>query len=169
MVDIVYVAAKLIHVLAASLWIGAGVFNVFVIQRLLASAAPETRLDFGARVSNVGLRYVNAMGILTVLSGFLVLYLHPHPFGGLTESTWGKLVLAGIVLSFAVLYLINFAIRPTMKAIAKVAAQVPADMPMPANLRFLMVRVRVTSIFNLLLMVSIFATMVGANSVYFGP
>ncbi len=169
MADIVYAIVKFIHVLSAALWIGAGVFNVLVIQRLLATAAPETRRDFGARVIVATMKYVNATGGLTILSGFIVLYLHPHPMSALTSSTWGKLVLAGILLSFAVLYLVNFAIRPTIKAIGKITAQLPADLPPPANVRFLMARVRITSIFNVVLMVVTFGLMIGANVLYFGP
>lgn len=169
MADIVYAIVKFIHVLSAALWIGAGVFNAFVIQRLLATAAPETRRDFGARVIVATMKYVNATGGLTIVSGFTVLYLHPHPMSTLTSSTWGKLVLAGILLSFAVLYLVNFAIRPTIKAIGKITSQLPADLPPPANVRFLMARVRITSIFNVLLMVATFGLMIGANVLYFGP
>lgn len=167
--DVAYALVKFIHVLAAALWIGAGVYNVFVIQRLLVTAAPETRRDFGARLFSASMRYINAVGGFTIVSGFALLYMHPNPMSGLTASTWGKLVLAAIILSFAVLYLLNFAVRPTMKAIGKISAEVPADLPMPANLRFLMARVRLTSIFNVILMVATFALMIGANVVYFGP
>jgi len=169
MADIAYALLKFIHVLSAALWIGAGVFNVFVIQRLLATAAPDTRRDFGARVFTASMKYLNAVGGVTVLSGFVLLYLHPHGMAGLTGSLWGKMVLAGMILSFAVLYLINFAIRPTMRAIAKISAQMPSDMPMPANLRFLMARIRITSIINILLLGVTFGLMIGANVVYFGP
>jgi len=169
MADTFYAVTKFVHVLAAALWIGAGVFNVFVIQRLLATAAPETRRDFGARTFVATMKYLNAMGGLTIASGFVLLYRHPNPMSGLTSSTWGKLVLAGILLSFAVLYLINFAIRPTMKAIGKITAQLPADLPPPVNVRFLLARVRITSIFNVVLMVATFGLMIGANVLYFGP
>lgn len=169
MADVAYALVKFIHVLSAALWIGAGVYNVFVTQRLLATAAPETRRDFGARMMVATMKYINAVGGLTILSGFVLLYLHPHPMGSLTGSLWGKLVLAGILLSFAVLYLVNFAIRPTLKAIGKITAQLPADLPPPANVRFLMARVRITGIFNVVLIVTTFGLMIGANLVYFGP
>lgn len=169
MTDVAYAFVKFIHVLAAALWIGAGVFNVLVMQRLLATAAPETRRDFGARVVVATMKYINATGGLTILSGFVLLYLHPHPMGSLSSSTWGKMVLAGILLSFAVLYLLNFAIRPTIKAIGKITAQLPSDLPPPANVRFLMARVRITSIFNVILIVATFGLMIGANVLYFGP
>jgi hypothetical protein len=169
MADVLYGLVKFVHVLSAALWIGAGAFNVLVLQRLLATAAPETRRDFGARVFTASMRYVNATGGMTVLSGFLLLYLHPHTMANLTTSTWGKLVLAGMLLSFGVLYLINFAIRPTMRAIGKITAEMPKDLPPPASLRFLMARIRITSIFNVVLMLVTFALMIGANVVYFGP
>ena len=169
MADTLYAVTKFFHVLAASLWIGAGVYNVFVVQRILATAAPASRKDLGGRLFAASMRYVNAMGSLTILSGFVLVSLHPHGWNGLRDSLWGKMVIAAIILSLAVLYLVNFAVRPTMKAVGKLQAQLPSDLPTPANLRFLMARMRITSIFNVVLMVGVFALMVGANVVYFGP
>lgn len=169
MADAVYGAVKVLHVVCATLWVGGAAWDAFVVRRALGRAPPDTRRNFGAQLVAPTARLLNAAGGLTVLSGLVLVYRHPHGFSGLTASTWGKLVLFSLIAGLLALYLLNFAIRPTFRAIAKIQAEVPPEMPPPANLRFFQARLRVASLLHVGILVAVLATMTAANVVYFGP
>jgi hypothetical protein len=169
MVNAGYALLKVLHVAFAAMWLGGGAFNVFVLQRQLAQATVIVRREFGGRYFAALGPYFNIVGLLTILTGLGLVYLHPLGTGGLTTSLWGRLIVFGLVASLLVLYLVNFAIRPTFKAIAKIQASLEPDALMPVNLRFLLLRVRVTSVLNVVILFGVAAAMVGANVSVFGP
>lgn len=167
--DYVYFGLKVLHVFLAVLWVGGGVFNLFLIQRLLAQSTLPTRREFSGRLFPAALRYFNAVGGFTLLTGAGLVSLHPHGWGGLADTRWGRTILFSLIASLLVLYLLNVAIRPTIKALAKAAEEMPPGSEPPAGIRFLQARLRFALYLATGILLLILVLMVYANSVYFGP
>lgn len=169
MVDYVYFGLKVLHVAAAVLWVGGGVFNQFLVQRLLTQSSPGTRREISGRLFPAVIRYFNAVGGVTLLTGVGLVGFHPHGWGGLAETRWGRTILFSLIASLLVLYLLNVAVRPTVKALAKATAALPPGSEPPPGIRFLQARLRFASYLGTGILLLILVLMVYANSVFFGP
>ena len=90
------IPAKILHLLAATTWLGGLVWLVWLAMSDEAAARAEA-----PRVSSIALASV----IVVALSGLLQAVLFLNTFGDLVHSTYGKLVLAKIV---GVLILIGY-------------------------------------------------------------
>lgn len=169
MLHVAFTVVKLVHVLLAISWLGGGIFNILVVQRALAQATPSTRREAAGRLFPLMSRFFNTVGGLTLLSGLLLAYLHPHGLSGLTTDLWGKLVLFSTIVTLAALYLAATSIRSTFKGIQKALETLPPGEPVPGNVRFLMMRLQVTSALIVGLLLLVAAIMVWANQVSWGP
>lgn len=164
-----YTILKVLHVLFAVSWLGGGLFNILVVQRALAEATPSTRREVAGRLFPVMNRFFGIGGGLTLLTGLGLLYLHPHGAWPLLNDQWGRLIAFSVVATLACLYLAGTSIRATFNAVQKAMATLAPGDPVPGNVRFLLVRLQVTSIFIAVLLAIVLALMVWANQVYFGP
>lgn len=169
MLHVLYTATKALHILLAVMWLGGALFNLLVVQRALREATPSTRREVTGRIFPAMSRYFNLVGGLTLLSGALLLYLHPHGTAGLTRDLFGKLIVFGAVATVAVLYLAATSIRATWKGIQKALATLPPGEEVPGNVRFLLLRLQVTNGLMVALLLVVFITMVWANQAYWGP
>lgn len=169
MYHVAYTVVKVFHVLLAVGWVGGALFNLLVVQRALSQATPSTRREAAGRLFPLMSRFFNGIGGLTLLSGLLLAYLHPHGLSGLTGDLWGKLILFATIVTLSALYLAATSIRSTFKGIQKALQTLPPGEPVPGNVRFLMMRLQVTSGLIAALLVVVLAMMVWANQVYWGP
>ena len=167
--DVQFFLVKLVHVVLAALWLGGALLNLVLLQPILGKATYASRREVLGRLSPALNKYFGVVGGLTFVTGLLLVWVHPNGWTDITQTAWGKAVLFSLVLTFFVMYLGGAAIRPTLKAIAKVQSQLrPEDEP-PANLRFMITRLKVTSWMVVVLLAIVFAVMVWADKLSSGP
>jgi putative copper export protein len=159
---------KVVHVGFAALWLGGAILNLVLLQPILGKATYASRREVLGRLSPAMNKYFGIVGGIAFLSGLALVGLHPNGWTNITQTAWGKTVLFALVLTLFALYLGAAAIRPTLNAIAKVQSQLkPEDEP-PANLRFLITRLKVTSWMVAILLALVFAVMVYADQLSSG-
>ena len=134
----VYAALKLIHVLLAAAWVGAGILSNLVLMPVLARATPMTRREVMGAFSPRMLRFSNMVGGLTLLSGLVLLIpaldARGLTWGGLTDDPWGRFIAFGLIMNLLALYLVNFAIRPTARVMGKLQQELPPHPPPPPHI-----------------------------------
>ena len=162
--DIQFFLVKAAHVILAALWLGGAILNLVLLQPILGKATYATRREVLGRLSSAMNKYFATVGGLTFLSGIALVSVHPNGWDNITATAWGKTVLFALVLTLFALYLGGAAIRPTLKAIAKVQSQLQPDDEPPANLRFMIMRLQVTSWIVAGILVLATSTMVLANA-----
>lgn len=156
-------AMKIVHVLFAAAWVGANLFLNYVVLRHLAESAAATRREFSGRILPDTIRYFNIAGGFTLLSGAFLVYAQSDGF--LVTGRRGALLAFALIGNVAALYLLNFSVRPSVRAIENAQAGAdPAAAPSPGVL-FLQRRVRWTSALMLAVLVVVLATMVVASSI----
>lgn len=155
------VVLKTLHVLVASTWVGGTAVMNLVVFPQLRKASPAARGEVLGRLGKAGVRFGNVVGGLTILTGAALAYAMTGSFR--LEGAWGRLVAVALLLALAVLYLLDFAIRPSLKMIEVLAKDVRPNEPLPLRLVFLQKRVAVTGAMGLTLLVLALVVMVAAN------
>ena len=102
------------HVLGAALWVGGYALLAFFIIPLLGNEPNEILL----RLALTTIRVLTYTGTLTMGFGF-VLITRTNGFAHLFGSAWGSLIIAGIVIAFALLGIGDGALRPAIRSIRK--------------------------------------------------
>lgn len=157
-----YTVVKFFHVIFAATWVGTGIYSGAVMGPAIMQSTPSTRREFMGRIAPVNMKWNNMMGGFTILTGLATWYLQRDAFT--TDDLWSRLVVFSLIGALALLYLLNFALRPTLRAMEKVMTNTPPNEPPPPNLRFLQKRMAVTSGLMLLILVMVLAAMVAANA-----
>jgi uncharacterized membrane protein len=95
---------RLVHIVAASLWFGGGVFMLLMIMPVVNASGPIGKAFMASAMRRGGFgRYYGSMALLTVLSG-LILYVargfHDRPFDTAADTA---LTIGGLlgILAFA--------------------------------------------------------------------
>lgn len=167
--DIPFYLVKVVHVGFAALWLGGSMLNLVLLEPVLGKATYPTRREVLGRLSPALNKYFAMVGGLTFLTGLGLVSLHPNGWTNITQTAWGKTVLFALVLALFALYLGGASIRPTLKAIAKVQAQLGPEDETPANLRFLVKRLQITSWMVAALLLLTFVIMVWSDALSSGP
>lgn len=166
----VYTLAKVVHVFFAATWLGAFLYGQVVVMPLLNRVTPMTRREVTNHLGPKGLKMSNAWGGFTLLSGLFLLEgsldARGLSWGDFYEDPWGRHVAFALIANLLVLYLINFAVRPTMRALGKITADAPPNEPPPANAAFFHKRIAFTNRLALGILLLGFVAMVVANAQY---
>lgn len=99
------------HVLGAGIWIGGYALLAFLIVPMLGQGAGESLV----RLTLATVRFLTYAGTLTLALG-LILITRTRGFGQLVGSTWGTLILIGIVTAVVLLGIGDGALRPAVRA-----------------------------------------------------
>lgn len=170
-----YVVTKMLHVFFAVAWLGGALlWNVLVVPQLQKLGPPAGPQAMFAMFEPF-LKYGNAMGGLTVLTGLGLVSMHPSSggWGALLDTLWGRLVAFAIIGSLAMLYLINVAIAPTARKIMEVMKDMPAPPadrtddappPPPPGIQLLQKRLVFSGRLVLIIGLIVLVAMVAANS-----
>ncbi|MGH2628283.1 MAG: hypothetical protein ACRDHY_16715 [Anaerolineales bacterium] len=161
---------NVLHVLVAATWVGAAVYGQVVMGPLMAKLTPLARREVGAIGMPAGLKFGNAMGGFTLLTGLVLLHgfleVRGLTWGTFYSDPWGKYVAFALIMNLLVLYLINFSVRPTLRALAKLMPEVDPEQPPPPNVVFLQRRLVFTSRLGVALLLLAAVVMVTANALY---
>jgi len=151
-------AAKVLHVLIAATWLGTGIAMNLVVLPQIRKAGPAILRDLMPKLGEASLRFGNILGGLTFLTGLLLAYLQD---GNLRfEGARGRMLVIVLAFNLTALFLLNYAIRPSMRAIAKISAGVrPGEAP-PMQLVFFQKRIAINGMLILVLVVLAAAIMV---------
>ncbi|HLE48022.1 MAG TPA: hypothetical protein VI818_06970 [Candidatus Thermoplasmatota archaeon] len=169
MVDALFLAVKVLHVTFASMWVGGGLLNLIVLQPALAKATMGTRQEAMGRLMPAMFLFNNAVGGLVLLTGLLLVTVHPFGWAAVNESAWGRVILFALIATLAALYLSATSIRATLKALGKATAALQPAEEWPPNVRFLQARLRVTILLVNGLVLLVLFVMVLANVLFAGP
>lgn len=154
---------KVVHVLLAATWFGASAYMNMAVMPQLTQSTPATRREFSGRLIPVGFRVGNIVGGLTLLTGVALYYVtHAGTFDATTQSD--KLVMFGAIATVAVLYLLNFSMRPLQRAMEKVAAASNPNEPPSHAMTMLQGRLKFTGMLMFFLLLLTAVTMVMANT-----
>ncbi len=91
-----YDALKLIHVLAAIAWVGAGAYAQVYASRLIAQKDFVQLAGFSKQLEKIALIYIMPMSILVVVSGVILVWLSTLDF----TTTWVWIGLIGYAATF---------------------------------------------------------------------
>lgn len=145
----IYTTFEVIHVIAATAWVGGAVFHLFASMRLVGS--PPAVMDRWARFGDeAGRRFYSPAAMVTLLAGVGMVLV-----GNLS---WGEPLVSvgflGVILSLGIAF---GRIRPTALAMI---AELDAERPDPVRLAELGGRIRLASTANALVLLVVVAVMV---------
>jgi uncharacterized membrane protein len=100
MADPVALVLRFFHIAFGIAWIGAMMYGVGVLRRALAQVEMSVRKETMRRLIPILTQYLPGSAAMTILFGF-VLYLWMGAFDPavLVESSWGRTLLAALVLA----------------------------------------------------------------------
>lgn len=146
----VYNTLKLLHVLAAIVWLGSGLFVQYRGSRLRRRGTPEQIATLAKDVADSTPWFIASSVTVLVAGVALVLYAPGLDF----TDTWILLGLIGYAATFVTG---NFLIRPTVE---KIAAAVSAEGPASPTVQALVARIFAISRVDQLVLILIVADMV---------
>lgn len=146
MVDPLIVAVlAFFHILFAMLWLGGSFIFAAVLGPLVQSLPPSAQREFTMRTFSVN-RYFRMVAGLTVLSGFLLLYVFINgDFSILMTTAWGQRIAIGMTLGFAAFLNANFYTAPHMDRAASILRQMKEDETRPPEEFLRMTKVGIIS------------------------
>jgi uncharacterized membrane protein len=100
----------LLHILSATAWVGQALTMVLLVNPVVRNALPAPQ----------SLRFANVAGGLTFLTGLGYMYGKYGGFG--VAGFQGRFLAMGAIITFALLLLLNFSVRPTIKRLAQAQA-----------------------------------------------
>jgi hypothetical protein len=162
-----YVITKILHVFFAVAWIGGSLVMMLVIVPVVNRMDPPRRGEFMKAAFPAMMKYGNIVGGSTLLTGVGLVSMNPYGYtwGTLLDTQWGKLVALALVAALFMLYLINFAIKPTFIAMGKAMAAAAPGEP-PAGMPLLQKRMVFTQRLVLIIGLVALTAMVVANSLF---
>lgn len=156
----VFTTLKAVHVLLAVVWVGASAYMSLVVSPLLMRSTPAARQEILGRLGPTNLRFANALGGLTLLSGFALYWVQRDGFP--VADMTGKWVLTALLVNLSVLFLLNYALRPTLRTLERLQKEArPGEPPSPMA-GLLMKRLTFTGRLMLLLLLGAVVVMVVA-------
>jgi len=97
---VVALVLRFLHIWFGIAWIGAVVYGVAVLRRALARVDTAVRKELMKQLIPVVTQFLPGSAVMTILFGALLyLYLGAFDVPYLTESSWGRILLAALVLS----------------------------------------------------------------------
>jgi hypothetical protein len=100
--DVVALILRFLHIWFGIAWIGAIVYGTSVLGRTLARVDTATRKELMKKLIPIITRFLPGSAVLTILFGVLLyLYLGSFDVPYLTGSSWGRTLLAALVLALA--------------------------------------------------------------------
>ena len=100
--DVIALVLRFLHIWFGIAWIGALVYGVGVLGRVLARVDAASRKEFMKHFIPVVTQFLPGSAVMTILFGFILyLYLGTFDVAYLTGSEWGRTLLAALVLSLA--------------------------------------------------------------------
>jgi len=160
-----YVVTKILHVFLAVAWIGAALYQQILVQPVLGAVDPAARRQVAGRLMPQSIRYNNIVGGLTVLTGIGLVSMHPeYGWSDLLTTFWGRLVSFSLVGALAMLYLLNVAIRPTLRTLQDKMGELREGEEPSAGLQLLQKRLVFSGRLALIIGLIVLAAMVVANT-----
>jgi hypothetical protein len=165
-----YVVTKILHVFLAVAWIGGVLYQQVLVGPVLQKASEEARAEVMAHLMPLSLRYNNAVGGFTLLTGIALVSMHPnYGWGALLEVFWGRLVAFALIGTLAILYLINVAMRPTLRVIQeKMKDAAEGELGAGQVVQIMQKRLAFSSRLALIIGLAVLVAMVVANGVASG-
>lgn len=104
MADLVALVLRYIHIFFGIAWIGAVMYGLGVLRRVLPQVPLEARKETMRRLIPVMTRYVPGSAAMTIVFGFaLYLWIGSFQPVALLEGNWGRTLLSALVLSLLAL------------------------------------------------------------------
>lgn len=125
------------HIFFAMLWLGGSFIFAFALGPIVQSFSPQAQREFYIKSVSVN-RYFRIVTSLTVLFGFLLLYVFVNgDFSMLTTTAWGQKILVGMTLGFAAFLLTNLYTAPHLDRAASLMRETAdsATLPPPEFLK----------------------------------
>src|SRR5215203_1649518 len=102
--------ARWVHVSSAAFWVGGFAVLALVIIPYLRRAPSAAVND----VANRLVRVLSISGLVTLLSGFVLVHL-TRGFGSILRGEWGGIIIGAIVLTIALGAIGDAALRPSLR------------------------------------------------------
>lgn len=153
---------KVLHVLLAASWVGAAIYSLSTLKPVMMALAPSARGELMGRMMPASIRYYNIVGGLTILSGLALVYVMRDGFSGLDDS-WGRMVMAGLLISVAVLAISGLAIKRSFRRLGEAMKDARPGEPPSMMAQILQKRIAIAQMGNTLLLVLAMVFMVAAN------
>jgi len=150
-----------LHVFFAVCWIGATVLMTFVIEPASRGLSAETSVEFTKRFVPLLGKFMGIITTFTIIFGAIVFYAFT---GGRIfadpPSTWDSLIYAGAVLGIIAYIFGIIIIMPLTMKIVKATREFEANPDSAkASLQTHLSRLRIISIVDLVLLISVFTLM----------
>jgi uncharacterized membrane protein len=145
-----YNSLKLIHVLAAIAWVGAGAYAQVYASRLSATRNLPGLATFAKQLEKIALIYIMPASILVIVSGVVLVWLSTWNF----SDAWILLGLLGYAATFVTG---AFFLGPEAGKLGRIVDERPADDP---EVRARMHRIFVISRIDLVVLILVVADMV---------
>jgi hypothetical protein len=157
------------HIVSAIGMLGSALLFTFAIGPVLGRLTPPTRAELIVKLLPRVARTITGFGALLAIFGVALAYeITGGDFSQFSFSEdWGARISVGVFLGVVGLVLAVGVIHPTVIELARVQAAAPPDAtgPPPPRFRALMLRLRVTSLFTQLLMLSAIVFMVASAEI----
>lgn len=123
---------RFLHILSGVMWVGgAALWSMVIAPRVLRDGPPAIRRPFLEAVLAAVTRYFTIAGIVTILSGFVVLALlrDGDVFGGFQGGSYGIALSIGLLASIVMLIEGLFVIKPTARSLLAEMQKLPPGPP----------------------------------------
>lgn len=107
-----------LHVLVAVAWVGQALTMTLLVNPVVRKATPASLGELMGRLGPASLKYGNVTGGLTLVTGLGYLFAKYGSF-----AAAGPYIGFGFIVTIALLVLLNYAVRPTLRRLGEMAAQ----------------------------------------------
>jgi uncharacterized membrane protein len=113
--DLIRITAQYLHVLTGVLWIGGGLYTLFVQTPALMSAPPAARGPVLGQLIPRQINYLLRLGEFTILTGFINLFASGKArlLENVFSSRWGIAIVLGAAMAIALLIIGHAILKPS--------------------------------------------------------
>jgi uncharacterized membrane protein len=129
--DLIRITVQYLHVLTGLLWIGGGLYTLFVQTPALMSAPPQARGPVLGQVIPRQLNYLLRLGEITIATGLINLFASGKArlLENVFSSRWGIAIVLGAAMAVALLVIIHVVIKPAAMRLLEVGPKAAAGDP----------------------------------------
>jgi uncharacterized membrane protein len=143
--DFIRILAQYLHVLTGVLWIGGGLYTLFVQTPALLATAPGARGPALGQIIPRQVNYLLRLGEVTILTGFINLFASGKArlLENVFSSRWGIAIVLGAAMAIALLIIGHAILKPSAMRLLEVGPRAASGDPQAgAEVATIMARLR---------------------------
>jgi uncharacterized membrane protein len=164
--DFFRILVQFLHVFTGVLWIGGGLYTLFIQTPALMAAPPQARGPVLGQLVPRQVTYLLRLGEITIATGILNLFAsgRGRELENLLGSRWAVAIVIGAILAVVLLGLGHAVLKPSAMRLLQVGARVAAgDAAAPAEAQAIIARLKTVGYAQIVLGVVIVLAMVTAR------